>query len=118
MATQSESGQWPAFLSQVPETWLDNYKALMSASSAITERWLKAYTAQVQSNLEVCSRLAGCKEIGEAAAIQQRWCSDTAQRVTAELEQCQEQMGALAKQGFSAMREPPSARRPTPTKAA
>ncbi|MBI3516169.1 MAG: phasin family protein [Proteobacteria bacterium] len=117
MTTEPDSNRWLVFLSQGPETWLGNYSAVLSASQAISEAWLKHRSAQVQSNLDAWGKLAGCKEVAEMTAIQQGWYQDATKRLSAEIAGYQTQVADLVKH-VSAVAEPPPAQRRTPAKVA
>ena len=114
MSTEAGPNGWPAMLGQMPEGWMENCKAFSSASQAITERWMKGCTEQVQANLDVFTRLAGCKDAGEIAEIQRHWWQDTVDRLSTEMKDCQDQLMAATRNSLSGLNSGPSShsRRP------
>lgn len=100
--TTKETGGWPSFLTQMPETWLESCKTFSSTSQAIAERWLSNRSEQAQQNLDAVTKLAGCKSPAEFAEVQQRWLQDTVERFTAEVKSYQDQVGTLSQQALSA----------------
>ena len=93
---QMDANAWSSFLTDASGNWLESSKNLTSASQAIATRWLKDCSDQVQSNLDTMTKLAECRDTGEAAAIQQRWWQNTVDRFSAELRDCQEQLTAAS----------------------
>ena len=110
MATPTDGAGWTSFFTQAADTWLENCKTVSGGSQTIGSRWLKDCSDQIQSNLDTWTKLAGCQDVAEAAAIQQRWWRGTVDRLSAEFKDCQDQMAALSQQGFAAFHETKRAR--------
>ena len=102
MAGHKADGGWPGFVVQAPEAWLGNLQAIAEASQAFAASWFKNRSAQLQSNLEAWTRMAGCKDPSEIAAIQQRWLQDSIERLSAEAKDCQVQIMRLTQRGSAA----------------
>lgn len=100
--TTKETGGWPSFLTQMPETWLESCKTFSSTSQAIAERWLSNRSEQAQQNLDAVTKLVGAKSPAEFAEVQQRWLQDTVERFTAEVKSYQDQVSTLSQQALSA----------------
>jgi hypothetical protein len=96
MTKHTDASAWSSFFTDVPGTWLETSKTLSGASQAIATRWLKDCSDQVQSNLDTMTKLAECRDTGEATAIQQRWWQSAVDRFSAELRDCQDQLTAVS----------------------
>jgi len=114
MTTKSESGGWPSFLAQMPETWLESCKTLQSTSQAIAERWIANRSEQAQKTFDAFGQMAACKSPQEFAEVQQRWLKDTVERLTAEVKDYQERVSTLSQAVPGAPDSRPAGPRPQP----
>jgi hypothetical protein len=116
MTTKMQGNGFPSFGVQMPDGLMDSFKTLATMSQSMTERWMSNRADQAQFHLDAMTKLMGCKNPTEAAALQQTWLKGTVELLTAEMQGYQEQVQALSKQSLSAFGQlqPTAPSRPHP----
>lgn len=98
MTAKADRHSVTASLTLLPDAWFDAVSALSGVSQEIASRWTKGITDQVQRNLDLCSSLATCQDVGEVAQFQQRWLSQTVEGVSADVKDLQNLAAGLSRQ--------------------
>lgn len=83
------------------EIWLRWQADMLKAAEPVTARWLERRREGTEAALEAIEKLAGCRDLSDAASIQRDWLDGTMKRWSSDIEALTSHTMALSQEAVS-----------------